>query len=73
MFLTDNLSASMSISFSLRASIIDIGRERPKFTVKGSIDATQNGQTHIEEDDYGGTIKVERNTKHAVSPSRYIC
>jgi len=44
-------------------------RERPKFTVKGSIDATQNGQTHIEEDDYGGTIKVERNTKHAASPS----
>lgn len=44
-------------------------RERPKFTGKGSIDATQNGQTHIEEDDYGGTIKVERNTKHAASPS----
>lgn len=44
-------------------------RERPKFTAKGSIDATQNGQTHIEEDDYGGTIKVERNTKHAASPS----
>lgn len=44
-------------------------RERPKFTVKGSIDATQNGQTHIEEDDYGGTIKVDRNTRHAASPS----
>ncbi|XP_014752762.1 serine/threonine-protein kinase svkA isoform X2 [Brachypodium distachyon] len=44
-------------------------RERPKFTVKGSIDATQNGQAHIEEDDYGGTMKVEANTKHAASPS----
>uniref|UniRef100_A0A8R7PEP5 Protein kinase domain-containing protein n=1 Tax=Triticum urartu TaxID=4572 RepID=A0A8R7PEP5_TRIUA len=44
-------------------------RERPKFTVKGSIDATQNGQTHIEEDDYGGTIKVDRNTRHAVLSS----
>ncbi|KAM3385406.1 hypothetical protein ACQJBY_009338 [Aegilops geniculata] len=44
-------------------------RERPKFTVKGSIDATQNGQTHIEEDDYGSTIKVDRNTRHAASPS----
>jgi serine/threonine-protein kinase 24/25/MST4 len=54
------------------ASVGVIGRERPKFTVKGSIDATQNGQTHIEEDDYGGTIKVDRNTKHAASPSRYV-
>ncbi|KAK1680253.1 hypothetical protein QYE76_041101 [Lolium multiflorum] len=44
-------------------------RERPKFSVKGSIDATQNGHQHIEEDDYGGTIKVERNTKQAASPS----
>ncbi|KAL6657983.1 hypothetical protein ACP70R_005763 [Stipagrostis hirtigluma subsp. patula] len=36
-------------------------RERPKFPVKGSMGGTQNGQTHIEEDDVGtGTIKVNR-------------
>jgi hypothetical protein len=61
----------ISIAFSLCASITDIGRERPKFSVKGSIDATQNGHPQIE-DDYGGTIKVERNTKQAASPSRYV-
>lgn len=37
-----------------------IGRERPKFAVKNSMDATQNGQTHIDEDVNTGTIKVDR-------------
>uniref|UniRef100_A0A0A9DY02 Protein kinase domain-containing protein n=1 Tax=Arundo donax TaxID=35708 RepID=A0A0A9DY02_ARUDO len=43
-------------------------REKPKFAVKGSMDATQNGRTHIEEDDVGtGTIKVDR-AKDAARP-----
>ncbi|XP_062189468.1 uncharacterized protein LOC133892607 [Phragmites australis] len=42
-------------------------RERPKFAAK-SMDDTQNGQTHIEEDDVGtGTIKVDR-AKDAAPP-----
>ncbi|KAG8080432.1 hypothetical protein GUJ93_ZPchr0007g4204 [Zizania palustris] len=45
-------------------------RERPKFPVKSTVDATQNGRTHIEEDDGGtGTIKVERDTQAVVPPS----
>ncbi|XP_006657739.1 serine/threonine-protein kinase svkA-like [Oryza brachyantha] len=44
-------------------------RERPKFPVKSSMDATQNGRTHVEEDDGTGTIKVERATRDVVSPS----
>ncbi|KAG8099881.1 hypothetical protein GUJ93_ZPchr0013g37502 [Zizania palustris] len=45
-------------------------RERPKFPVKSTVDATQNGRTHIEEDDGGtGTMKVESDTKAVVSPS----
>uniref|UniRef100_A0A0E0LL32 non-specific serine/threonine protein kinase n=1 Tax=Oryza punctata TaxID=4537 RepID=A0A0E0LL32_ORYPU len=44
-------------------------RERPKFLVKSSVDATQNGRTHVEEDDGTGTIKVERATRDVVSPS----
>ena len=50
----------MFISFMLCASIAVLGRERPKFAAK-RIDATQNGQAHVEEDDVGtGTIKVDR-------------
>ncbi|CAL5086537.1 unnamed protein product [Urochloa decumbens] len=42
-------------------------RERPKFAAK-RMDATQNGQTHVEEDDVGtGTIKVDR-AKNAAPP-----
>jgi serine/threonine-protein kinase 24/25/MST4 len=42
-------------------------RERPKFAAK-RMDATQNGQTHVEEDDVGtGTIKVDR-AKDAAPP-----
>ncbi|RLN33266.1 serine/threonine-protein kinase svkA-like [Panicum miliaceum] len=42
-------------------------RERPKFAVK-RMNATQNGQTHVEEDDVGtGTIKVDR-AKDAAPP-----
>lgn len=42
-------------------------RERPKFAAK-RIDATQNGQAHVEEDDVGtGTIKVDR-AKDAAPP-----
>ncbi|KAF8700332.1 hypothetical protein HU200_034264 [Digitaria exilis] len=42
-------------------------RERPKFAAK-HMDATQNGQTHVEEEDAGtGTIKVNR-TKDAAPP-----
>jgi hypothetical protein len=41
-------------------SLAGIGRERPKFAVKNSIDATQNGRTHVEEDADTGTIKVDR-------------
>ena len=59
----------MSISFTSLASIAGIGRERPKFAAK-SMDDTQNGQTHIEEDDVGtGTIKVDR-AKDAAPPLR---
>lgn len=42
-------------------------RERPKFAAK-RMDATQNGLTHVEEDDVGtGTIKVDR-AKDAAPP-----
>ncbi|KAF0900748.1 hypothetical protein E2562_034784 [Oryza meyeriana var. granulata] len=44
-------------------------RERPKFPVKSSVDATQNGRTHVEEDDGTGTINIERATRDAISPS----
>jgi serine/threonine-protein kinase 24/25/MST4 len=50
--------------------LLDRIRERPKFPVKSSADATQNGRTHVEEDDGTGTIKVERATRDVVSPSR---
>jgi hypothetical protein len=56
-FLTGSWSISISISF---VSLAGIGRERPKFAVKNSIDATQNGQTHVEENADTGTIKVDR-------------
>ncbi|KAB8105540.1 hypothetical protein EE612_039469 [Oryza sativa] len=49
--------------------LLDRIRERPKFPVKSSADATQNGRTHVEEDDGTGTIKVERVTRDVVSPS----
>ncbi|EEC82115.1 hypothetical protein OsI_26137 [Oryza sativa Indica Group] len=49
--------------------LLDRIRERPKFPVKSSVDATQNGRTHVEEDDGTGTIKVERVTRDVVSPS----
>ncbi|BAT01681.1 Os07g0507300 [Oryza sativa Japonica Group] len=49
--------------------LLDRIRERPKFPVKSSADATQNGRTHVEEDDGTGTIKVERATRDVVSPS----
>jgi len=53
----------------LCASIAVLGRERPKFAAK-RIDATQNGQAHVEEDDVGtGTIKVDR-AKDAAPPLR---
>lgn len=45
-------------------------RERPKFAAK-SMDATQNGQTHDEEEDFGtGTIKVNRTKDTAPSLSQ---
>uniref|UniRef100_A0A0D9WZ97 non-specific serine/threonine protein kinase n=1 Tax=Leersia perrieri TaxID=77586 RepID=A0A0D9WZ97_9ORYZ len=44
-------------------------RERPKFPVKSSVDATENGGIHTDEDDGTGTIKVERATRDVVSPS----
>lgn len=45
-------------------------RERPKFAAKG-MDATQNGQTHDEEEDFGtGTIKVNRTKDTAPSLSQ---
>lgn len=60
----------MFISFCV-PSITVIGRERPKFAAK-SMDATQNGQTHDEEEDFGtGTIKVNR-TKDTAPALRYI-
>jgi serine/threonine-protein kinase 24/25/MST4 len=60
----------MFISFCV-PSITVIGRERPKFAAK-SMDATQNGQTHDEEEDFGtGTIKVNR-TKDTAPSLRYI-
>lgn len=59
----------MFVSFMLCASIAGMGRERPKFAAK-HMDATQNGQTHVEEDDAGtGTIKVNR-AKDAAPPLR---
>ena len=59
----------MFIAFMLCASIAVLGRERPKFAAK-RIDATQNGQAHVEEDDVGtGTIKVDR-AKDAAPPLR---
>jgi hypothetical protein len=46
-------------------------RERPRFAGK-SMDDTQNGQTHDEEEDFGtGTIKVNR-TKDTAPSLRYI-
>lgn len=45
-------------------------RERPKFAAK-SMDATQNGQTHDEEEDFStGTIKVNRTKDTAPSLSQ---
>lgn len=45
-------------------------RERPKFAAKG-MDATQNGQTHDEEEDFStGTIKVNRTKDTAPSLSQ---
>ncbi|KAL6840653.1 hypothetical protein ACP4OV_029517 [Aristida adscensionis] len=48
--------------------LLDRIRERPKYAVKGNMDGTQNGQTHIEDDIGTGTIKVTR-PKDAVPPS----
>ncbi|KAK3125093.1 hypothetical protein QOZ80_7BG0599880 [Eleusine coracana subsp. coracana] len=42
------------------AKLLERIRERPKFAAKNSLDATQNGRTHIEEDISTGTIKVDR-------------
>lgn len=65
------MDALECLSYSLHVlSITGIGRERPKFAAK-SMDATQNGQTHDEEDFGTGTIKVDR-TKDAAPSLRYI-